>query len=198
MAERTENEILSPRARKIIGVSLAAVVVGCATGMGLGWAFGGENYQGFAVPADGGTLKIYAPPARSSPVIMRLWGVHIPRLDTAPKCNARKEAGYEHDRLACGGKAAMRGLWAILLSSPEGTVSCQEMMRETFDGEFRVYGRCVLPDGERDVAEIMLRNGWGISILGPDAILDLGNRYAIAENLAKKDKRGLWGDEVER
>lgn len=196
MNQRNENEILSRRARRLIGLSLAVVVVGSAVGFGARHALGGELYQGFAVPADGGTLKLYALPARSDPAVVRLWGVYVPRVDAARKCQARPE--QEQDRLACGGRAAMRGLWTILLSSPEGTVSCDERMRENFDGDLRVYGRCVLPDGERDVAEIMLRNGWGLNILPAGATeppFEVAARYAAAEKDARRDRVGLWSDE---
>lgn len=62
------------------------------------------------------------------------------------------------------------------------------------------YGRtvawCALPDGETDIAELLVRRGWAIVTrdfehLAPDRIA----RYAAAEALAREERIGLWQGE---
>lgn len=77
----------------------------------------------------------------------------------------------------------------------EQSLSCQPLDRDRYG---RLVAWCVLPDGEMDVAEVLVRQGWAIVLrdneqIAPNRI----ERYAAAQAMAKEDRLGLWQTEFE-
>jgi len=137
-----------------------------------------NHVSGYVHVVSGDTIRVHGDDYGDS-VTVSLFGINSVGLEQI--CQRKDQSNYK-----CG-YAAFGALYDIAVGRE---VSCQRL---DTDKHKNMVAFCVLDDGEIDLAEMMVRQGWAVvhrRYAGIDPVRIL--RYLKAEDLARSEKVGLW------
>lgn len=137
-----------------------------------------NHVSGYVHVISGDMIRVHGGDYGDS-VTVSLFGINSVGLEQI--CQRKDQSNYK-----CG-YAAFGALYDIAVGHG---VSCQRL---DTDKHKNMVAFCVLDDGEIDLAETMVRQGWAV-VYRRYAEIDPGRilRYLKAEDLARTEKIGLW------